>query len=269
MSKIQLPKYPLTSVPSGGIAYPEDWSIEITPYTFGQSSGIKETDLSQRRFYNYVLDGVYTNFDKNLLTLEDILFISMARKLVSTKTSKITINSTCPECLNDNKISMDLKDAIQYEKSKISSRDKYPVKAKFSKYVGWFRYLNLNESLELLKSNSKNTGTIDNIIKRTVKLVESVGEDKEKVIFDEKQRDKAGEELLKTVYESFVDEDSQTLEDLLDIFNSIKLIPLKITCQEPSCQAVYEQELNTGGLSDILTPFRDEKKGKTKNTIDI
>lgn len=269
MSKLQLPKYPLTSIPSGGIAYPEDWCIEITPYTFGQSSGIKETDITQRRFYNYILDGVYTNFDKSFLIIEDIFFISVARKLISTKTSKITVNSVCPECLNDNKISMDLKEAIQYEKSKISSREKYPVKVTFSKYIGWFRYLTLDESLELLRSNSKNTGIIDNMIKRTVKLVEIVGEDKEKIIFDEKQRDKAGEELLKTVYESFVDDDSQTLEDLLEIFNSIKMAPLKITCQEPSCQAVYEQELNIGGLSDILTPFRDEKKGKTKNTIDI
>ena len=270
MSKIALPKYPITSLPSGGISYPEDWSVEITPYTFGQSSGIKETDFMQRRFYNIALDGVYTNFDKNLLTIEDVLFISVARKLISTKSSKVTLNSVCPECLSDNKVTLELKDAIQYEKSKISSREKYPLKVTFSKYIGWYRYLTFGETLSLINSNqnSKNTSTIESLIKRTVKLVEIVG-DNEKVIFDETRKDQASELLLKDIYESFTDDDSQTIEDLLEIFEDIKLLPVKVKCAEPTCGVEYDQEMSTGGLMSLLTPFRDDKKNKTKNSIDI
>lgn len=270
MSKLQLPKYPITSLPSGGIPYPEDWSIEITPYTFGQSSGLKESDITQRRFYNYALDGVYTNFDKNSLTVEDVFFISIARKLVSTKSSKVTLTSLCPECLNENKITIELKDAIQYEKSKISSRDKYPVKVTFSKYIGWYKFLNFNEVLSLINSNqnNKNTSSIEALIKRTVKFAEIVG-DAEKIIFDEKQRDKAGEELLKEIHESFTDDDSQIVEDLLALFEDVKMLPITIKCQDDKCGAEYKQEMKPEGLSSLLSPFRDDKKNKTKNAIDI
>lgn len=287
MSKLTLPTYPITSIPTGGIAYPENWSIEIPPYSFAQSSGVKETDFTQKRFYNYILDGVRTNFDKSLLVLEDVFLISMARKLVSSKSSKVTLTSSCPECLNNNKITLSLQDAIKFEKCKITNRDKYPLKVQFSKYIGWYRHLTLDESLQMMKniSSEKSTGSVLNIVKRTVKLVELVGEDKvEKVLYEEKNSNatdkdtkldatdkdtKLDEDSLKSLYETFIDDDAETLDEILDIFESMKLLPIKVTCQDDKCGAVYNQELNMRGLTEYLTPFRGNSEKQNRNTIDL
>lgn len=270
MTKNNLSRYPLSSLPTNGVPYPEDWSIEITPYAFGQSTGVRESDITQRRFYNCMLDGVYTNFDKSLLVLEDILFIGSARKLVSSKSSKVILKSVCPECLNENAITLDLKDVVRFSESKIT-REKYPVKVTFSKYIGWFSYLTLNESLELMKSKqSKGTETAANLAKRTVKLVELVGDENiEKVVYDKKQGGIFDFESLKTLYDSFRDEDSETLEQLLELFEDIKLLPIKVKCSDEKCGTEYEQDLSIGGLSQYLSPFRDISKRENTNNIDV
>lgn len=271
MSNIQ--RYPIKSLPAGEVSYPEDWSIEITPYLFGQSSGINESDITSKRFYNCILDGVYTNFNKNLLTIEDTFFIGAARKLVTSKSNKVILTSKCPVCLNENKITLNLQDAINFEKSKISNRKKYPIKVSFPNgYIGWYKFLTLDESLSLMKTpESRVPGIITNLAKRTVKLVELVGENKaEKVIFDvTKDNHKLNFEALENLYSTFVDEDAQLLEDILDLFESSKLMPIEVQCQDKKCGHTYKQELELGALTEYLSPFRGDSGRKIEDYIDF
>lgn len=270
---LNLPKYPVTSIPSGGISYPEDWSIEISPYTFGQSSGIKETSVAHKRFYNIVLDGVYTNFDKSQLILEDILYLSIARKLISSQSSKITLTTLCPVCLTENKLSDEIVNLLKFESSKITNRSKYPIKVTFSKYIGWYRYLTLDENLSILNNDSIKNPISTNIAMRTVKLVEITGnsEESEKVIYDENtsSKSKPNIDMLKNIYESFIDEDSAILDELISVFESMKLLPIEVTCSEPTCKNVYKKDLNIGALTDFLSPFCPDRGTKIKDSIDL
>lgn len=110
--------YDIEKLPSGGISYPENWKISITPYSFADVLNLTRAVETGIGAFEKILDGVKCSFDKGDLIPADILFLGIYRKLVSTKHSKIEFKAECDMCMHENKKVMDLKD-LEFKEIKI------------------------------------------------------------------------------------------------------------------------------------------------------
>lgn len=282
---IELPKYPITSIPSGGIAYPNNWEILIEPYRFEVSSTVAYTSLTSKRFYNQITEGVHTNFPKKLLTLEDVLFLGVARKLISIESDKVTLQATCPECLEKVNPTLSIRDAIKFTACKIKNRDKYPVKAVFknAKYVAWFKVLSVDDYLQLMAKESITPA--ERLAKSTYRLEQIIedpetGETSQKLLHLLEEADtfkdpnakapvKMKYEDIAKIYETFVGMDADILEKLLEIFEPSDLEPIEVKCTNPNCGHTFMRQLTQEELTRVLHPFRPETVGVPEDFIDL
>ncbi len=88
-------------LPSKFLPYPKDAIIKYRPYFFEE---IKNHDQSKNLMYReeveYVLSGVYTNFDKYKLTLSDYLYLNLLRRLSNLGEYDIRAKYRCGGCNN-------------------------------------------------------------------------------------------------------------------------------------------------------------------------
>ena len=85
--------FDIDQVPSGGITYPKDWKISITPYSFGDVLNLARAVETGVGALDKILSGVKCSFDKDLLLPADIIYLGIYRKLVSTKHTKIEFST--------------------------------------------------------------------------------------------------------------------------------------------------------------------------------
>lgn len=275
---VKLPQYPITSIPSGGISYPANWEILIEPYRFETASTVGYSSLSSKRFYNQILAGVYCNFPKNLLTLADTLFLGVARKLVSVDSDKVTLQATCPACLQQINPTLALKDAIKFQASKIKNRAKYPVKATFTEYIGWFKILTVDEYLDLLAR--EDITPAQRIAKATYKLIKIAEDGTEQLLHslesadtfmdpNAKEPPKMKFEDIANIYGEFVGRDSDILDKLLELFEPAELEPIEVKCTNPDCGHIFKRAVTQEELTRVLQPFRPESGGVPEDFIDL
>ena len=139
--------YDIESIPSGGIAYPENWKISITPYSFGDVLNLTRAAETGIGALHKILDGVKCNFNKDLFLPADIIYLGIYRKLVSTKHSKIEFTAECPMCAKKNTKVMDL-NALKFKEIEFP---KLPIKANLENAVLSFEPINLKKYEEVLK----------------------------------------------------------------------------------------------------------------------
>lgn len=85
-------------LPSRGIPYPEGSWIIHRPYMFGEVKKISQSKLDNKASYGYILSGVTCSFDKNLLTMPDVLYIGLLRKLSTLGSTEIIARYQCDQC---------------------------------------------------------------------------------------------------------------------------------------------------------------------------
>lgn len=281
MAEIKLPQYQITSLPSGGIPYPPNWEIFIEPYRFEVSSTVGYASLTSKRFYNQITNGVYCNFPKKWLTLADVLFLGVARKLVSVDSDKVTLQATCPACLQKVDPTLSLKDAIKFKASPIKNRDKYPVKATFSEHIGWFKILTADDYIDLFARNEDITPA-ERLAKATYKLVKINKKGEEEILHSLEEPDTFKDpnaavvipnrmkyEDIAKIYGEFIGRDAEILEKLLDIFEPAELEPITIKCTNKDCEHEFQRVITQEELTRVLQPFRPKTRGVPEDFIDL
>ena len=104
-----LPKVSLTDctrLPSMGLAYPKGATIKYRTYMLGEIEEFESPTLSEKDRYLMVLRGVETNFDKLTITLSDLMYLGLLRRISTMGAEEIGVNTMCPRCggRNTNKV---------------------------------------------------------------------------------------------------------------------------------------------------------------------
>lgn len=95
-------------LPSKGLAYPKNAIIKYRAYSFGEIKKISQERLPEKDTIEFVLSGVECSFEKHLLTLADVLYIGLLRKISTIQGNKVIIQFKCGKCASIEKPVYDL-----------------------------------------------------------------------------------------------------------------------------------------------------------------
>lgn len=89
----------MSGLPSGGKAYPPGSNVSYRTYTFGE---VQKTSISKNVSYpdtlRMALSGITTNFPPTDLTVSDLLYLAIARKLSTLGSNEFEIRYKCSGC---------------------------------------------------------------------------------------------------------------------------------------------------------------------------
>lgn len=222
--------YDIQSVPSGGIAYPKDWKISITPYSFGDVLNLARSQESGIGALKKILEGIKCNFGKDLLLTEDIVYLGFYRKLASTKHTKIEFKVDCPSCAKTNTKVMDLKD-LKFKDLEIP---KLPIIVELSNATLEFEPLNLKRYSEAYKRYG------DDPIWSFAYSVTNMEPEEARVIIMES----AGE-------------DREVLDQVADLL-SFGMKPVEFQCEDEFCNCMIKVQLSDP--ETLVFPFRADNE---------
>lgn len=256
-----IPEYEVKELPSRFIGYPEEVKIYATPHSFGSALNIEMVGKNNINTMSETLEGIkVVGMAKNMLTPQDILFLGVYRNLLSSKHDKIDIRSYCPKCLNENHEKKSLSD-IKFKAIEDFNRDVYPIEVSFNDYTMWFTFLSYKDFDFCMRKyrGHKLTQLAFQVCKYVDK---NSGETFEKPEYSSNTKNTTATKLieeyvskLKGILYSFVDEDKETLEEVVNILEDYGLKPVEVHCKDEHCKNVYSVELDGEGI--LITPFRD------------
>lgn len=90
------------ALPSKGLPYPPGAHIRYRTYSMGEVEQFEGSTLTNRERYLMILRGVTTNFPKLSLTLSDVMYLGLLRRISTMGTNKVIVNTACPRCSNTN-----------------------------------------------------------------------------------------------------------------------------------------------------------------------
>ena len=222
--------FDITEVPSGGIAYPENWKISITPYSFGDVLNLTRAMETGVNALDKILSGVKCNFDKDLFLPADIIYLGIYRKLVSTKHSKIEFKVECPVCMKENKKVVDLEE-LKFKEIEIP---KLPVRAELSAGTLEFMPINLKQYKMVMK---RFNGESSWLLAHSVQNMDAA---------------QAREIIL-----SAIDIDKEILDEVAVLLD-FGLEPIKFECQDEFCDNEISVQLENP--ETVVFPFREDGK---------
>lgn len=218
--------FDIESIPSGGITYPENWKISITPYSFGDILNLTRSPESGIGALKRIVDGIKCNFSKDLLLPADIIYLGIYRKLVSTKHSKIEFTVECPVCAKTNKKVADLKD-LKFKEIEIPA---LPIRANLSTGPLEFKPINLKDYMIVMKDHNEDPAwalaySVTNMdpAEARVIILEAIAEDKE------------------------------ILDEVADLLN-FGLEPIEFECEDEFCDNIIRVQLEDP--TTVVFPFR-------------
>ena len=218
--------FDIEAIPSGGIAYPEDWKISITPYSFGDVLNLARAPESGIAALKRIVDGVRCNFSKDLLLPADIIYLGLYRKLVSTKHTKIEFTAECPACAKTNKKVIDL-NQLKFKEVDIPE---LPICAELSTGTLEFEPITLGKYITVMKEHNEDPSwalaysvTNMNPAEARVKIVEAYGEDKE------------------------------ILDEVIELLN-FGLEPIEFECEDEFCDNIIKVQLEDP--LTVVMPYR-------------
>jgi len=89
-------------LPSKGVFYPEKASIKYYPYTFEEVKIFSQSKMESNDRFNFVLQGIETNFDKHQLTVSDFMYLGILRNISTLETKKLSVMFYCSTCEKEN-----------------------------------------------------------------------------------------------------------------------------------------------------------------------
>lgn len=228
-------------LPSRGLAYPNGGVISYFPYTFGETNKFSQSGMGVKSRIEFVLKGIKSSFGNKKLTLPDMVFISLYRKLVSFGAQKFTVS---PECICGNTTTK------QFDFGDLEFIDlevpKLPLVVTIGGVELHFSPLTIEGYFELIDE--------DKVRDKTYTLAKQVIN----VDFDR---------ALKTI-EAATGADSEVLEEItVMLFHDMK--PLRVKCKgkitikednegvEVDCEEVINVALENHNT--LITPFRESK----------
>lgn len=93
-----LPTIKVTSLPSGFKPYPKGAMIVYRPYTHGEVKSYSQSKMDGVQSLQFALKGIRASFPVEEITLSDMLYISLLRKISTFGNDKFTINYLCSGC---------------------------------------------------------------------------------------------------------------------------------------------------------------------------
>lgn len=255
-----IPHYEVKELPSRFVGYPDGVRVLIAPYTAGAAMNIEMVGRTNINVFEETLDGIKVEgMPKNLLTPQDILFLGVYRNLVSSSHDKITLTSICPKCLNENKDNATLK-TIKFKDIEEFDKSCYPIEVDFNDYTMHFGFVTYKDfklclnkfrgqkiyqlALQVVDYTDKKTGETfrkpDYNLDRKTDLIEKYATDVRHILYN------------------LVDEDRETLEEVIDILEDYGTKPIETECQDKRCRHKYSFSINDEGV--LVTPFRETVK---------
>ena len=93
------PEIAVKQLPSGFIPYPSNVQVSYRPFSMGEIKKMGQDNISLTKKYEYVLNGITViNMDKMQLTVADVLYLSMLRKLTIPGVESVTVTKRCTHC---------------------------------------------------------------------------------------------------------------------------------------------------------------------------
>lgn len=273
-----VPEYEVKELPSRFIGYPEGTKIFASPYTYGSALNIEIVGRNNIDTMREILTGVRTEgIPKNMMTPQDILFLGIYRNLMSSMHDKISIESYCPKCLNQNKTVASLSQ-IKFKPIEDFDKSVYPLEVDFDKYTMWFGFVSYKDfslclqkykghklcqlALQVVKYQNKTTGEL--VEKPTYTLGTNDAKSTAKIEMYVQD--------VKSILYNFVDADKDTLEEVCNILEDYGLKPIDVECEDPNCGNKYTVNLDDEHV--LVLPFRETQQSPRdriklrKNDID-
>lgn len=216
----------MAELPSGGMTYPKDFKVSITPYSFGDVLSLTRAPEVGAGALDKILDGVKCSFDKELLLPQDVLYLGIYRKLVSTKHAKIEFHVECSSCAFDNHKVVEMS-ALKFREVKIPE---LPIVAELSSGEMHFNPITIKQYKEVLKHHK---GDSSWLLANSVANMDSF-----------KARD---------IIMNAVDVDKEILDEVTQLLD-FGLEPIEFTCQDEFCGAKLSVQLEDP--TTIVFPFR-------------
>lgn len=85
-------------VPSKFLTYPKGSTIKYRPYSYGEVKRISQSKHSKKDEFNVILEGIECSFDKMDLTVSDLLYLGLLRKISTLGTTKVEAKYDCSGC---------------------------------------------------------------------------------------------------------------------------------------------------------------------------
>lgn len=141
-----LPDIEVTTIPSGGKVYPENYSIKYRPYTYGELIKLSNSKINRVELLKLAMHGVFcenmTVFD---LTYFDAQYIVLLRKLSSLGHSTFTVTVGCPKCNKPTSFDMELS-SLQFDELEVD----FPITVNMTNGKSLeFEPLNVKDFVEL------------------------------------------------------------------------------------------------------------------------
>lgn len=215
------------NLPSLGMPYPENSTISYRPFVFGEVKKISSSvGLTQKDIFCLLLEGIDTSFDKNLLTVNDVLYIGVLRKISTMGASKFSLEFSCPQCKQTNKSVLGSGD-LDFEEMMAK---KLPVVATVSGIKYKFTPLNVGDLISLIDADKHR----DDVY-----------------VFSKQCRNMTTSQAYNAIYNC--NSEDSIIFDKVDRYLSHKLKPVSAKCQ--NCES--EIKISLDGGQAIMLPFRE------------
>lgn len=229
-------------LPSHGVPYPQGAWITHRPYMFGEVKQISNSKLDNVNSYEYILEGVDCSFDKYKLTVPDVLYIGLLRKLSTLGTTEIIARYKCNKCDKPGQFIFKTDD-LQFDDLKAS---KLPIVVDMSFGEVHFAPITVAEYLQLAKMDK-----VDDEISMYAVQAKNLKHD--------------------DAYKKFFNANPEDASLLLEVDNLLyhSLSPFVKHCQNETTKGVkcnHPIKVELDGGQALLMPFRRDQ-GPSKNKI--
>jgi hypothetical protein len=221
----------VTSLPSKSLAYLENTIIKYRPYTFGEIKKVSQSKLSIRDSFELVLSGIETNLgSKYDLTVSDVLYLGLLRKLSTLGSNKVNLPYTCSQCNNKSSHILDIQNDLEFDDIKAP---KLPIIAEFSNKVIEFMPITVNKFFYLMDKGLEKD-------ELAIMAIQATNLD-----FEESYK----------FFQNITGEDIFLAEQIdQDLYHGLK--PVSFECSQ--CKSKIKFELDGGEA--LILPFREYKE---------
>jgi hypothetical protein len=94
----QISLHTVKALPSRGLAYPKNAQVQYRSYMLGEIEQLSESNLTTKDRYIHILKGIRANFDLRQLTVPDVNYLGLLRKLSTLGTEEACVDTKCPKC---------------------------------------------------------------------------------------------------------------------------------------------------------------------------
>ena len=227
----------VVELPSQSKPYPANVKIKYRGFMLGEVKKISESkNLSTRDRMKTLLDGISVEgMEKNDLTLNDVLYIALLRKISTLGDRPLSAEYTCGKCYKKHVYNFKLGDIEFHD----LAAPKLPVHCDLT--------------------HAKDVAFSPLTIGRFLELVDLGKQDDDLAIVAMSCVNKDFDEIYKAVYTSNLD-DVETLKEVDDVLeHGVK--PVEFTCATPECTGKFKIEVD--GEDTIFMPFRRPEKSTT------